>query len=62
MTDSTPQTGHDDPDKYDDVIDRPSQAEGEDTGVEAPEPQDPGVEENGKPSQAEGEDDASSTT
>jgi len=61
MTDSTPQTGHDDPDKYDDVIDRPSQAEGEDAGVDVPEPQD-GSEEIGKPSQAEGEDDASATT
>lgn len=43
------------------MLDKPSQAEGEDTDVEAPEPQAAGVEDIGKPSQAEGEDDASAT-
>lgn len=66
MTDSTPHTGTSPHAESTDaaadaVLDKPSQAEGEDTGVEAPEPQAAGVEDIGKPSQAEGEDDASAT-
>lgn len=60
MTDSTSPTGSADA-EYDPVLDKPSQAEGEDTGVDVPEPQPEGVEDIGKPSQAEGEDDASAT-
>ncbi|RUR00908.1 hypothetical protein [Labedella endophytica] len=60
MTDQTSSTASD-AEEYDPVLDKPSQAEGEDTDVEAPEPQTPGVEDIGKPSQAEGEDDASAT-
>jgi hypothetical protein len=56
MTDSTPTNGSDE--EYDPALDKPSQAEGEDTDGEAPEPQNAGDEEIGHPSQAEGEDDS----
>ncbi len=56
MTDSTAPTGADD--EYDPALDKPSQAEGEDTDAAAPEPQNTGDEEIGHPSQAEGEDDS----
>ena len=59
MTDHTT-TGPAD-EEYDPVLDKPSQAEGEDTDVDVPEPQEAGVEDIGKPSQAEGEDDASAS-
>jgi hypothetical protein len=58
MTDQTTPDGSAD-EEYDPVLDKPSQAEGEDTDVETPEPQADGVEDIGKPSQAEGEDDGS---
>lgn len=58
MTDSTATTGSDD--ELDPVMDKPSQAEGEDVDVDAPEPQEDGNEAIGRPSQAEGEDDSSS--
>jgi hypothetical protein len=60
MTDSTPTAGSDD-EQYDPALDKPSQAEGEDTDVAEPEPQDATDEPIGHPSQAEGEDDSSAT-
>ncbi|RWZ61586.1 hypothetical protein ELQ92_11495 [Labedella populi] len=56
MVDSTPTNGSDE--EYDPALDKPSQAEGEDTGDESPEPQNAGNEGIGRPSQAEGEDDS----